>query len=256
MVLAAMLAAIWLVPLVVHLDPYTVDVSRQLLPPDARHLFGTDNLGRDYLARVLHGGRVSVAIAFLVVVLAGVVGSLVGAVSGYFGGLVDEAFMRIADVFLAFPSIMLALVVAGALGPSIQNSAIAIAVAWWPAYARIVRGQVIVVRDREFVLASRTLGASPLRLLFRSVLPNSLGALKLVLLLDVGYAIIAVATLSYFGLGVQAPDAEWGLLIRTAAEVSGGWWMILIPGVAIVLFASAINFAGAGLTRTTRDRRV
>jgi peptide/nickel transport system permease protein len=255
MILGALLIAIVVLPAVIHLDPYRVDVSDQLRPPSAAHPFGTDNLGRDYLARVLYGGRVSILIALVVVALAGAFGMLVGAVAGYVGGVADEALMRVADVFLAFPSIMLALVVAGALGPSITNSAVAIAVAWWPAYARIIRGQVIAVRDLDYVTASRTIGTGPVRLLFRSILPNAAGVLKLILLLDLGYAILAAATLSYFGLGVQAPEPEWGVLIRAASEISGGWWMIVLPGVAIILFASAINFAGGVFTRAPRDRR-
>lgn len=255
-VLVAMVLAVFVLPQIVRLDPYTIDVDRQLLPPSPEHPFGTDNLGRDYFARVLLGGRASILIAVIVVAAAGLVGAFIGALAGYLAGAGDELLMRTADVFLAFPSIMLALVVAGALGPSLVNAAIAIAIAWWPVYARIVRGQVISVRDRDFVTAARTLGASPSRILFGSVLPNSLSALKQVLLLDIGYAIIAVATLSYFGLGIQAPEPEWGALIRAAAESPGGWWMIVLPGLAIIIFAAALNFAGSSLTATTREKRL
>lgn len=254
--LLAIVLAIFLLPPLLGQQPNLQDLSRQLLPPlSPDHILGTDNLGRDTFSRVLAGGRVSVFMGVLVVTLAGGVGILVGAVAGFAGGAIDELLMRVADVFLAFPSILLALVVAGALGPSLQNGAIAIAIAWWPAYARIVRGQVILMRDRDFVTASRTLGASPSRILFRSVLPNSLGVLKLILVLDVGFAILAAATLSFFGLGVQPPDSEWGLLIRDAMNHPSAWWMTIFPGVAMILFVSALNFAGGIVSRSVYDDR-
>lgn len=247
--LAVVLAAVFVVPLVLQLDPFTIDLDAKLSPPSTAHPFGTDALGRDYLARVLIGGRVSIVIGVLAVVVAGAVGTAIGAVAGYAGGVIDELLMRIADIFLAFPAIMLALVVAGALGPNVANSAVAIAAAWWAGYARLVRGQVIATRDQDFVAASRTLGAGPARILLRTVLPNSLDAIKVIFLLDIAYAILAAATLSYFGLGVQAPNPEWGLMIREATEATSGWWMVIIPGAALLLFAMSVNLVGGMLSR-------
>jgi peptide/nickel transport system permease protein len=253
--LAVVVAAVFVVPAIAGVNPNLQDLDKQLVPPGTPgHPLGTDNLGRDTLARVLVGGRVSVVMGVFVVVLAGTVGILVGAVAGFFGGLVDEVLMRIVDIFLSFPSIMLALVVVGALGPNIQNAVVGVAIAWWPVYARIIRGQVILIRDRDYVVASRTLGAGSLRILFRTVLPNSLGVLKLIFVLDVGYAILAVATLSFFGLGVQPPEAEWGLLIRESMDYPTYWWMSVFPGLALVLFVSSLNFAGGVLMRSVYER--
>jgi peptide/nickel transport system permease protein len=240
-------------PLVAPYDPLAQGVGPAVHGPSASHLLGTDQLGRDVFSRVLYGGRNSLLIAVMVIALAGGFGVLVGAVAGFAGGIVDEVLMRIVDVFLAFPSIMLALVISAALGPSLENAAFSIAIAWWPVYARLIRGQVIVVKEREFVRASRTLGAGPVRLLARVVLPNSIGVMKTVFILDVGYAIIAGSTLGFLGLGVSLPTPEWGSMIRESIQLPDAWWLTLSPGLAIVLFVSALNFAGAAVTRSTRE---
>jgi len=240
-------------PLIAPFDPLEQNVGPPVQAPSASHLLGTDQLGRDEFSRMLFGGRNSLLIAVMVIALAGSFGVLVGAVSGFAGGIVDEVLMRIVDIFLAFPSIMLALVVSAALGPSLENAAISIAVAWWPVYARLIRGQVLVVKEQEFVRASRTLGASPLRLLARVVLPNSLGVMKTVFILDVGYAIIAGSTLGFLGLGVSPPTPEWGSMIRESIQLPNAWWLTLSPGIAIMLFVSGLNFAGAAITRSTRE---
>lgn len=250
-----LLVLIFPVPWLLSLDPYAIHLDHQLEPPSLAFPFGTDDLGRDYLARVLYGGRVSVVVAVLVVALAAVVGIAIGGAAGLAGGVIDEAFMRIADIFLAFPSILLALVIVAAFGPSIPNAVFAVALAWWPAYARIVRGQVLLVRELDYVTATRVVGASPLRLLRRTILPNSVGPLRQIVLLDVGYAVVAFATLSYFGLGVQPPDPEWGVLIRDATQYVGGWWTVAFPGLAILIFATAVNLAGGDLRRRPRERR-
>jgi peptide/nickel transport system permease protein len=255
-VVGLILAAIAAAPLVSPYDPVAQDFNSRLLPPSADHPFGTDQLGRDQLSRVLHGGRVSLVMGILVIAIGGSVGLVAGATAGFIGGLVDEVIMRVADVFLSFPSIMLALVVAASLGPNLQNAAIAIAVAWWPWYARIVRGQVINVRDRDFVTATRTLGASEARILLRTVLPNSLDVIRLVFVLDIGFAIIAGSTLSFLGLGVSPPTPEWGLLIREAMMHSQAWWMMVFPGLAVVLLVSAMNFAGGVLNRTGAEAAI
>jgi peptide/nickel transport system permease protein len=237
-------------PLVTGRDPAAQDFTRQLRAPAFEHLLGTDQFGRDMFTRVLYGGRISILVSLMVVVIGGSVGILVGAVAGYAGGWLDELLMRLADIFLAFPPIVLALVVAGAMGPSLETTAVAIAVAWWPIYARILRGEVLSIREREYVLAAQTLGVPAGRILFGTVLPNSVGALKVVLVLDVGYAMVAAATLSFLGLGISPPTPEWGLMIREALARPSAWWLFLGPGVAIILFVSALNFAGSIATRS------
>ena len=248
--LTVVLAAVIGAPLLAAYDPVAQDISRQLLPPGPEHLLGTDQFGRDMFARLLFGGRISILISVSIVVLAGLVGIGVGAAAGFAGGWIDETLMRIVDIFLAFPPILLALVVAGAIGPSLGTTAVAIAVAWWPIYARLIRGQVISVRHREFVQAARIVGVSEPRILLRTVLPNSVGVLKLVLVLDVGYAMIAAATLSFLGLGMSPPSPEWGLMIREALARPNAWWLFLGPGAAMILFVSSLNFAGSILTRS------
>ena len=247
-----MAAAIAAAPLLAG-DPLQQDLSVALTGPSSDHWLGTDNLGRDIWARILYGGRVSLVIGFFVLAVAGAVGVVYGAVSGYLGGVVDAVMMRIVDVFLSFPAIMLALLISAALGPTIRNVIIAIAAAWWPVYARLIRGQVIVVKEREYVTASRALGAGPMRNLFQTVLPNSFGVMKTIFVLDIGYAILAGSTLSFLGLGVSLPTPEWGVMIREALQFPNHWWLILSPGLALLLFVSAINFAGGVAVRSVHE---
>ena len=251
-VILVMVAAILAAPLLAA-DPLEQDLSVALTGPSGRHWLGTDNLGRDIWSRILFGGRVSLVIGLFVLLVAGAVGVVYGAISGYLGGMVDAVMMRIVDIFLSFPSIMLALLISAALGPTIRNVIIAIAAAWWPVYARLIRGQVIVVKEREYVTASRALGAGPIRNLFRTVLPNSFGVMKTIFVLDTGYAILAGSTLSFLGLGVSLPTPEWGVMIREALQFPTYWWYILSPGLALMFFVSAINFAGGIATRSVHE---
>ena len=248
LMVTAILAAPVLAP-----DPLHQDLPVALTGPSSSHWLGTDNLGRDIWSRILYGGRVSLVIGLFVLLVAGAVGVVYGAISGYVGGMVDAVMMRIVDIFLSFPAIMLALLISAALGPTIRNAIIAIAAAWWPVYARLIRGQVIVVKEREFVTASRALGAGPIRNLFRTVLPNSFGVMKTIFVLDIGYAILAGSTLSFLGLGVSLPTPEWGVMIREALQFPTYWWFILSPGLALLVFVSAINFAGGIATRSVHE---
>ncbi len=251
-VIVVMVAAIAAAPLLAS-DPLEQDLSVALTGPSADHWMGTDNLGRDIWSRILNGGRVSLVIGLFVLIAAGTVGVVYGAISGYLGGIVDAVMMRVVDIFLSFPAIMLALLISAALGPTIRNVILAIAAAWWPVYARLIRGQVIVVKEREYVTASRALGAGPMRNLFQTVLPNSLGVMKTIFVLDIGYAILAGSTLSFLGLGVSLPTPEWGVMIREALQFPNSWWLILSPGLALMLFVSAINFAGGIVTRSVHE---
>jgi peptide/nickel transport system permease protein len=251
-VIILMTAAILAAPLLAG-DPIDQDLSVALTNPTADHWLGTDNLGRDIWARILYGGRNSLLIGVFVILIAGTIGIVYGAISGFVGGVVDGIMMRVVDIFLSFPAIMLALLISAALGPKIRTVIIAIAVAWWPFYARLIRGQVIVIKQREYVTASRALGAGPMRNLFMTVLPNSFGVMKTILILDIGYAILAGSTLSFLGLGVSLPTPEWGVMIREALQFPNAWWMVLSPGIALLLFVSAMNFAGGVATRSVHE---
>ena len=251
-VISVLTAAILAAPLLAG-DPIDQDLSVALTGPSADHWFGTDNLGRDIWARILYGGRNSLLIGVSVILIAGTVGIVYGAISGFVGGVVDGLMMRVVDIFLSFPAIMLALLISAAMGPKIRTAIIAIAAAWWPFYARLIRGQVIVIKQREFVTASRALGAGPMRNLFSTVLPNSFGVMKTILVLDIGYAILAGSTLSFLGAGVSLPTPEWGVMIREALQFPNAWWMVLSPGIALVLFVSAMNFAGGVATRSVHE---
>jgi peptide/nickel transport system permease protein len=215
--------------------------------PSSAHLFGTDELGRDVLSRVIYGSRVSVPIALLLVSLAALIGGLVGALAGYFRGLVDGVSMRIVDLFFAFPAIILAMVVAAVLGRGLQNAALAIVVVAWPAYARVVRGLVLSVGDSEYVESARLLGSSARRTLFRDVMPNVAGPVLVLATLDLASAILLLAGLSFLGLGAQPPQAEWGSMVAEGAQYFQWWWIGTFPGLAIFSAVLAFNFLGDSL---------
>jgi peptide/nickel transport system permease protein len=237
-------------------DPLDQKLSQRLKPPSPAHWLGTDQLGRDVLSRLLFGARISLTIGLVVVGTAGTFGTLVGLVAGYTGGLVDEALMRVTDVFLAFPALILAMAIAGALGPSLNNAMIAIAVVTWPVYARLVRGQVLSLREREFVEAARSLGASTARILWRHILPNTLAPILVQASFDMGGAILSAAGLSFIGFGAQPPTPEWGVMISDGRKyVSTQSWLSLFPGLAILLTVAAFNLIGDGL-RDSLDPRL
>ncbi|MBI3244862.1 MAG: ABC transporter permease [Chloroflexi bacterium] len=245
-----------LAPVLAPADPLEQDLSFRLKPPSSTHWLGTDQLGRDVLSRILFGTRISLTIGLVVVGSAGTFGTLVGLVAGYQRGLVDEALMRVTDVFLAFPALILAMAIAGALGPSLNNAMIAIAVVTWPVYARLARGQVLSLREREFVEATRALGASPGRIIWRHLLPNSLAPILVQASFDMGGAILSAAGLSFIGFGAQPPTPEWGVMISEGRKfISTQPWLSLFPGLSILLTVTAFNFIGDGL-RDTLDPRL
>lgn len=228
-----------------------------LRPPSLRHPFGTDQVGRDILSRVLYGARVSPLIAALVLAISCLVGIPLGVVAGYFGGLVDEVVMRITDVFLAFPALLLALAFAAMLRPSVTNTVIAIAVTWWPWYARIVRGQAASVAGRGFIEGARALGIPHHRILLRHVLPNAVTPVIVQVSLDVGGVILTASALSFLGLGAQDPTPDWGLMVSQGqAFFTTHWWLVTFPGAAILLTAVAFNLLGDGLRDLLDPRRV
>lgn len=217
----------------------------KLLAPSAEHPFGTDQLGRDLYARVLFGGRTALMLGLLVVAVAVGVGVPLGAIAGYFGGWVDEVIMRLTDVFLAFPPLLLAIFIASALGASLTNAALAIAFTWWPWYTRIVRAQVVALRDRPFVEAARVMGVNDLVIIGRHILPNTLSPVIVQATLDLGSAILTGAALSFLGLGVQPPTADWGQMVSNGRlYFPDRWWYVTFPGLAIFLSTLAFNLLG------------
>ncbi|MDR7515470.1 MAG: ABC transporter permease [Armatimonadota bacterium] len=230
-------------------DPLALAMGDRLHPPSARYWFGTDEGGRDLFSRIVYGARYSVGMALVVVLAAAGVGSVYGVVAGYAGGTVDMVMMRVVDIFLAFPYLILAMAIASALGRGAFSAVAALAVVWWPSFARMVRGQVLSVREHQYVEAARALGASDRVILFRHVLPQCLPAVGARITLDLGYAILALTGLSFLGLGVQNPTPEWGLMVATSRMfVFRAWWYAVMPGVAIFLTVLALTFAGQALS--------
>jgi peptide/nickel transport system permease protein len=250
-VIGAAIAVAWILiaifaPLVAPHDPLA-----QVFPPNeapsSAHWFGTDELGRDVLSRVVYGSRISIPIALLLVVLAGVIGGVLGAIAGYLRGLADGTVMRVTDLVFAFPAIILAMVVTAVLGGGLRNAALAIVVVAWPAYARVVRGLVLSIGDSEYVQSSRLLGASARSALFKDVLPNIAGPVLVLMTLDLASAILLLSGLSFLGLGAQPPQPEWGSMVATGTQYFQFWWMGTFPGLAIFTAVLAFNFIGDSL---------
>jgi peptide/nickel transport system permease protein len=229
-------------------SPLTQNLTATLSPPSAAHPMGTDEYGRDLLSRVLAGAAISVEITLIVVAVGVAIGIVIGLAAGFFGGLSDELLMRLTDMFLAFPALILAAAIAAAIGRNLQATAIALTVVEWPWYARLARGQVLSLREQEFVLAARTLGASRRRLMFRAILPNVMPVLLTQATLDVGYVMLSMAGLSFLGIGAQPPAPEWGSMILDALTYQPqAWWYALFPGLALTVTAFGFNLLGDGL---------
>jgi peptide/nickel transport system permease protein len=243
--LAWLVAAIF-APLVAPHDPLA-QVYPPFQSPSADHLFGTDELGRDVFSRVIHASRVSLPLALLLVALATTIGGVLGALAGYFRGIVDGLIMRSTDLVFAFPAIILAMVVTAVLGRGLRNAVLAIVVVAWPAYARVVRGLVLSIGDSEYVQSARLLGSSARRALFTDVLPNIAGPVLVLSTLDLGNAILLLSGLSFLGLGAQPPDPEWGSMVATGTQYFQYWWMGTFPGLAIFTAVLAFNFLGDSL---------
>ncbi len=241
------LAAI-LAPFIAPYDPADQQLIARLKPPSPAHWMGTDQLGRDIFSRVLYGARISLTVGLIVVITAGLFGTLIGLMAGYSGGAVDEGLMRFTDIFFAFPPLILAMAIAGALGPSLNNAMIAIAVVTWPVYARLVRGQVLSLREREFVIAARSVGVPPPRILWKHLLPNPFSPILVQASFDMGAAILAAAGLSFIGFGAQPPTPEWGVMISEGRKfITTQPWLSLFPGLAILLTVAAFNLLGDGI---------
>jgi peptide/nickel transport system permease protein len=248
LILLAFLLMALLAPLLAPDDPLRQNVVAGLRPPGLEHLLGTDKLGRDILSRMLYGARISLLVGVTVVFMAGTLGMLLGLVAGYIGGLVDEVLMRITDLFFAFPALILAMAIAGALGPSLRNALIAISAVTWPVYARLIRGQVLALKQQEFVIAAHALGVPEWRIILRHLLPNTLAPLLVQASFDMGSAITAVAGLSFIGFGAQPPTPEWGVMISEGRNyIATQWWLPTVPAVAILLVVGGFNLLGDGL---------
>jgi peptide/nickel transport system permease protein len=248
LIMLLFLFAALLAPLLSPSDPLAQNVLNGLKPPSAAHLLGTDKLGRETLSRLLYGARISLFVGVTVVLIASVIGTLLGVVAGYLGGWADEALMRITDIFFAFPALILAMAIAGALGPSLQNALIAISVVTWPVYARLLRGQVLALKEREFILAARTVGVPEWQIILRHLLPNMLAPLLVQASFDMGGAITSVAGLSFIGFGAQPPTPEWGVMISEARNyMATAWWLGTFPALAIMLVVGGFNLLGDGL---------
>ena len=230
------------------LSPLAQDLANRLAAPSAAHWFGTDELGRDVYARTLHGARVTLTIVVLVSVVVAPIGLAVGTLAGYLGGFVDAALMRVTDIFLAFPRLVLALAFAAALGPGIENAVIAISLTAWPPYARIARSETVSIARSDFILAVVLQGASTWRILFRHIVPLCLSSLIVRLTLDMAGIILTAAGLGFLGLGAQPPTAEWGAMVSAGRDVIlDQWWVATIPGAAIFIVSLGFNLLGDGL---------
>lgn len=253
-----------LAPLLAIQHPAYVDINGQLqqrwdfhdtpgdyqvfLGPSLAHPFGTDNFGTDWYSKVVYGASVSLEVGLLVVIPASLIGSLLGLLAGFKGGIIEEVIMRITDVFLSIPSLILAIAITAVLGRSIEHVMYALIITWWPWYTRLVRGQVLSVKERQFVESAKSVGASPSRLMLRHILPNSISPVIVQASMDFGYVILTAAGLGFLGLGAPPGTAEWGVMISEGLTyLFNAWWMSVFPGLAIVVTVLGFNLLGDGL---------
>jgi peptide/nickel transport system permease protein len=247
-IIVVFIALSLLAPFIAPYDPATQNLGNRLAFPSAEHWFGTDELGRDILSRILYGGRVTLGMVIAVVVLVAPIGLAIGCIAGYFGGIVDTVLMRVTDVFLAFPRLILALAFVAALKPGVESAILAIALTAWPPYARLARAETMTVRGSDFVAAYRLTGASAWRIIARHIAPLCVPSLIVRITLDMSSIIITAASLGFLGMGAQPPSPEWGAMIATAKRfIFEQWWVATIPGIAIFLVSLAFNFLGDGL---------
>lgn len=253
--LLALVLASLIGPLVVPYDPLAIDFGNTLAPPSLVHPFGTDDLGRDVLARVVAAAKVDLQVVAVCVLLPFLIGSAVGLISGYFGGWLDLLLMRLVDILWAFPFYVLVISIVGALGPSIANMYLAFTMVVWISFARIVRGEVLLAKELDYVKAASVLGYSPVRIMFRHILPNVITPAIVFMMADVVLTILAVTSLGFLGLGIQPPTPEWGVMIADGRNfIQDGWWISLFPGLAIVLVGITFTFLGDGLDDFLRPK--
>jgi peptide/nickel transport system permease protein len=246
-IIAFLLLVAAIAPLLATHDPYEQILQDRLLLPSTQHYFGTDSLGRDIYSRVVYGSRVTLTIAFLVAVISTPLGLVIGVLAGYFGGALDEILMRLSDVFLAFPKLILAIAFAAALGPGVENAIVAISVANWPSYARLARAETLSVRNNDYIQVIRSMGASNLRIMVGHITPMCLSSIIVRLSLDMGTIILTAAGLGFLGLGAQPPVPEWGLMVSDGRQfLVDQWWVSTLPGFAILIVVMGFNLMGDG----------
>jgi peptide/nickel transport system permease protein len=247
-IIACLLLVAAVAPLLATHNPYEQVLADRLHAPSGKHLFGTDGLGRDIYSRVVYGARITLTIALLVAAISAPIGMLIGILSGYLGGAVDEILMRLADVFLAFPRLILAIAFAAALGPGVENAIIAIAIALWPSYARLARAETLNVKNNDYIQAMRVLGASKMRIMAGHIMPLTLSSIIVRMSLDMGTIILTAAGLGFLGLGAQPPMPEWGLMVSDGRQfLVDQWWVSTLPGVAILVVVMGFNLLGDGI---------
>ena len=245
-----------LAPVVSPHDPNSIDVKNILEPPSIKHPFGTDDLGRDILSRIIWGSRISLAVGFVAVGIATVIGIILGAISGYYGSWIDSVIMRFVDIMLSIPTFFLLLAVIAFLEPSIWNIMIVIGLTSWMGVARLVRAEFLSVKEREFVLAARTVGANDIRIIFNHILPNSIAPVLVSTVLGIAGAILVESALSFLGIGIQPPTASWGNILTTGKDnIEIAWWLSVFPGLAILVTVLAYNLLGEGI-RDSIDPRL
>ncbi|KQZ48777.1 D-ala-D-ala transporter subunit [Rhizobium sp. Root149] len=247
-VISVLILAAVFAPIIATHDPYVQNLANTLKAPGNGHLFGTDELGRDIFSRLIFGARITLTIIFLVSIIVGPIGLLIGAASGYLGGKFDTVMMRITDIFLSFPSLILSLAFVAALGPSLNNAIIAIALTSWPPIARLARAEAMTFRKADYIAAARLQGASPMRIIVKSIMPMCLPSVLIRLTLNMATVILTAAGLGFLGLGAQPPMPEWGAMIATGRRyMLDNWWLVTFPGLAILCVSLAFNLLGDGL---------
>ncbi len=238
-------------------DPLAINIPAKLHPPEIAHWMGTDDMGRDVLSRIMSGTRYSTQTVVAIMTSCLVIGILVGSISGYFGGRIDEVLMRVTEIFLAFPPLILALAIVAALGPGLVNAMLAISIVWWPWYARMVRGLVLSVKEQQYVLAAKAIGAKDARIILRHILPNCLMPIIVQASMDMGSALVTTAGLSFIGLGAQAPTPDWGAMIGVGRRyLLTAWWLSTFPGLAIFITILGLNQLSDALQDILWSRRV
>jgi peptide/nickel transport system permease protein len=237
-----------LAPYLAPYDPVEIAPDRRLAAPSQTNLMGTDEVGRDIFSRLIWGARISLQIGLAIVFFAAGIGLIIGLISGYFGGMLDQILMRLTDMFMAFPTLILAIAMTAALGPSLYNAVLAMVVVWWPIYARLARSEALVIREKDYIKAIQALGAGPFKILSLHVLPNAIDVIIIRASIDFGNAIMFCAALSFIGLGAQPPMPEWGAMVTTGRDyLRDAWWLVTFPGLAIFLTVMGFNLLGDGL---------
>jgi len=237
-----------LAPIIAPYDPLKIDVIKRLQPPSLQHFMGTDHLGRDLFSRVIFGARISLMVGVTIAFTSSALGGALGLLAGYFGKWLDNIIMRICDMFFAFPPLILAMAIAASLGPSLQNTMLALVIVWWPRYARLARSQVLVLRELDYVQAAKASGAGHLRIMLKHVLPNAFSPILVQVTLDIGQAILMAASLGFLGFGAQPPTPEWGVIASEARiYMRDQWWYPTFPSVMILLTVLGFNLVGDGL---------